>query len=631
MKKITGLILFLASTLLLASCTSAAQEEHSKSASCTHSLTHIERKESTCVEHGNIEYYYCSNCLKFFADSQANEEINANDISLPLSSHTMTYCEAVAHTCIEDGILEHYHCSVCDKDYADIDGNTPLESIVDKTPGHAYVKHEAVEPTYELEGNIEYYSCENCSELFIFENEDYVSATWDEIVIPKLVLLNKTSFEFDELAGEGPIEVSSLNGTQYEIVDDSDAHDSKALRASQQISNSDLSGVKLTLATPIEIEDYSHINVYVKTESLVHTGFYINENKQVYNWGAYDSFTAVDIKPFVQANGESIISSFIVGDTDRTGYWYIDRIELVELVHHNFDFSSLDDNDADMMSSYGGFTLSGIVGDADASNGFAYKFTTPAVTWGENRAVLTLDNAISPSDYRAIILVVKVTVTQVCICADDVYSAGTFVLPEGKDGYQEINLLSSAYISALSSISHIYFAAGCVNQAVEFYLDKIVFVEKSELDYDFSGPSDADKYAVTTSSGVFVTHGIESVEGATDGYAYHFSIDETDWNHYAYVNFDNDIVIEEYSSIVIRIKVDVADCWIGILLDGRIENDPTYGNTFLPVFGTTEWVEIDLLEHPYFASLSSFKQLTFVHGNKVAGDFYVDRIVFSNK
>ena len=55
-----------------------------------------------------------------------------------LDDHVMTHYEAQAPSCTADGTVEYWSCSVCEKNYADEDGTTVLESKVDPANGHTY-------------------------------------------------------------------------------------------------------------------------------------------------------------------------------------------------------------------------------------------------------------------------------------------------------------------------------------------------------------------------------------------------------------------------------------------------------------------------------------------------------------
>ena len=62
----------------------------SKTATCqvtvAHSnLKHFDRKEATCTEPGNIEYWYCEGCNKYFSDEAGKTEIT--EVVIPVTDH----------------------------------------------------------------------------------------------------------------------------------------------------------------------------------------------------------------------------------------------------------------------------------------------------------------------------------------------------------------------------------------------------------------------------------------------------------------------------------------------------------------------------------------------------------------
>ena len=64
-------------------------EDGGKKATCTvtvtHSMVHTPKKDATCTEDGNIEYWYCKNCDKYFSDENATEELS--DVVIPATGH----------------------------------------------------------------------------------------------------------------------------------------------------------------------------------------------------------------------------------------------------------------------------------------------------------------------------------------------------------------------------------------------------------------------------------------------------------------------------------------------------------------------------------------------------------------
>ena len=89
----------------------------------------VEAKTATCTEAGNAEYYYCSDCKKYFADEAGTTDIT-NSWSIPALGHAMTHFDAVTQsTCYQKSHPEYYHCGNCKLFYSDEEGNTELENI----------------------------------------------------------------------------------------------------------------------------------------------------------------------------------------------------------------------------------------------------------------------------------------------------------------------------------------------------------------------------------------------------------------------------------------------------------------------------------------------------------------------
>lgn len=51
-------------------------------------LDYVEAKDATCTEKGNIEYYICQECKKYYSDAEGIHEITQEDIETPLIDHT---------------------------------------------------------------------------------------------------------------------------------------------------------------------------------------------------------------------------------------------------------------------------------------------------------------------------------------------------------------------------------------------------------------------------------------------------------------------------------------------------------------------------------------------------------------
>ena len=135
-----------------------------------HTIVAVNAKEATCTEAGNTAHYKCSACEKLFSDEEGTTEITVGSTVIDAEGHEMTHHEAVPATCTEDGTLEYYSCSRCNKNFADENGTNEMTSIVDVKKGHAMTHHEAVPATCTEDGTLEYYYCSRCNKNFADEN-----------------------------------------------------------------------------------------------------------------------------------------------------------------------------------------------------------------------------------------------------------------------------------------------------------------------------------------------------------------------------------------------------------------------------------------------------------------------------
>ncbi len=78
-----------------------------------HNLTRTARKEATCTADGNIEYWYCSVCKKYFKNSLGTSETTKTNTVITKKGHTEETIPAVAATCTATGLTAGKKCSVC--------------------------------------------------------------------------------------------------------------------------------------------------------------------------------------------------------------------------------------------------------------------------------------------------------------------------------------------------------------------------------------------------------------------------------------------------------------------------------------------------------------------------------------
>ena len=138
-------------------CGAKGTETYESGEYASHDLYHVEATEAGCPNHaairhaprrngsavtvtgydGNIEYWYCENCGRYFADAAAQEEVTEEDIVIP-AAHHMQHTPAVPAGC-EDGVVEFWYCEICGNYYLTETAETPLCGM-DALPCRACVR-----------------------------------------------------------------------------------------------------------------------------------------------------------------------------------------------------------------------------------------------------------------------------------------------------------------------------------------------------------------------------------------------------------------------------------------------------------------------------------------------------------
>ena len=79
----------------------------------SHQLTRVAPVAPTCATEGNIEYWVCAKCGKYFADAQAKKEIKKEDTVLAKdpAAHNPAPVPEVSPTCTTTGVAAHYKCA----------------------------------------------------------------------------------------------------------------------------------------------------------------------------------------------------------------------------------------------------------------------------------------------------------------------------------------------------------------------------------------------------------------------------------------------------------------------------------------------------------------------------------------
>ena len=154
-------------------------------ATCVHNLTGVAAKAATCTEEGNIAYWLCGSCGKYFADAEAKTEITYADTKLELADHAVEKVEKTEPTCTETGTIEHWKCTVCGALFADAEAKTEIKDTASAATGHTLSKVAGVEPTYTEPGVNEHWKCSVCGALFADQNGETKITENDTVIAPK--------------------------------------------------------------------------------------------------------------------------------------------------------------------------------------------------------------------------------------------------------------------------------------------------------------------------------------------------------------------------------------------------------------------------------------------------------------
>lgn len=133
----------------------AACGEQENAQTHTHEFSYCAAKDPTCTQEGNIEYWFCVGCGKYFTDAEGETE--TRNVTLPAQGHQWGEWQTEKPSnCKEQGVQART-CTVCG---AKTQEDLPLSET------HALTSHAAKDPTCTQVGNIGYWSCSVCGKLF---------------------------------------------------------------------------------------------------------------------------------------------------------------------------------------------------------------------------------------------------------------------------------------------------------------------------------------------------------------------------------------------------------------------------------------------------------------------------------
>ena len=141
-----------------------------------HEMTKHDAVEATCDTAGRLEYWTCAHEEGVYFKNEAGTETfeNLEATVVPALGHNMSKHDAVAPTCETAGSLEYWTCSnepgVYYKDETRTETFASFEATIVAALGHQMTKHNAVDATCETAGNVDYWTCAREDGVY-FKNE----------------------------------------------------------------------------------------------------------------------------------------------------------------------------------------------------------------------------------------------------------------------------------------------------------------------------------------------------------------------------------------------------------------------------------------------------------------------------
>ena len=142
-KKIFGklqLILIMILFAILSIMTTACSLSGGSDDSCNHNLTHVDAKDSSCIENGNSEYWYCNDCGMYFKDAQMTTTTDAESVII-YASHNTFIVDAEKEDCTHSGHQAYYECKTCGKTFWDVSAKEPMkpeDALIPQTENHLF-------------------------------------------------------------------------------------------------------------------------------------------------------------------------------------------------------------------------------------------------------------------------------------------------------------------------------------------------------------------------------------------------------------------------------------------------------------------------------------------------------------
>ena len=170
----------------------------------THNFIHGDEVTANCIQSGNLEYWYCDMCGKYFSDEAGENEVTWEELFLPLDddahdwgevvytwadddssvsatrtcknspAHTETVTQPTSYNVITEATEEEEGEGLYTAEFEVDWAETQIKPVVIPVSGHKHsLTHVAAKAeTCTEPGNTEYWICDGCGKYFSDENGD---------------------------------------------------------------------------------------------------------------------------------------------------------------------------------------------------------------------------------------------------------------------------------------------------------------------------------------------------------------------------------------------------------------------------------------------------------------------------
>ena len=151
-------------------------------------VIHVEAVEPGCDNTGNIEYWYCEECEQVWQDEALTQLTNFKNVILPAGNHeNLVHMDAVAPGCHYTGNREHWYCEDCETVWSneELTQLTNHKNVILPELGGEVIHVAAVAPTATENGNIEYWYCEECEQVWQDKNLTQLT-NFKNVILPAI-------------------------------------------------------------------------------------------------------------------------------------------------------------------------------------------------------------------------------------------------------------------------------------------------------------------------------------------------------------------------------------------------------------------------------------------------------------